>query len=199
MSEVAQVPQLRFPEFSGNWESKIFRDVFERITTKNKENNENVLTISAQQGLINQKDYFNKSVSAKDVTGYYLLHKDDFAYNKSYSQGYPLGAIKRLKKYDKGVVSTLYICFKSIQDNIDFLEQVFNGGRLNHEIHKIAQEGARNHGLLNISVVEFFKDIKLNIPTKPEQQKIAAFLTAVDNKIEQLSKKQALLGEYKKA
>ena len=198
MSEVAQVPQLRFPEFSGNWESKIFRDVFERITTKNKENNENVLTISAQQGLINQKDYFNKSVSAKDVTGYYLLHKDDFAYNKSYSQGYPLGAIKRLKKYDKGVVSTLYICFKSIQDNIDFLEQVFNGGRLNHEIHKIAQEGARNHGLLNISVVEFFKDIKLNIPTKPEQQKIAAFLTAVDTKIEQLSKKKALLGEYKK-
>jgi len=198
MSEVAQVPQLRFPEFSGNWESKIFRDVFERITTKNKENNENVLTISAQQGLINQKDYFNKSVSAKDVTGYYLLHKDDFAYNKSYSQGYPLGAIKRLKKYDKGVVSTLYICFKSIQDNIDFLEQVFNGGRLNHEIHKIAQEGARNHGLLNISVVEFFKDIKLNIPTKPEQQKIAAFLTAVDTKIEQLSKKQELLGEYKK-
>ena len=198
MSEVAQVPQLRFPEFSGNWESKIFRDVFERITTKNKENNENVLTISAQQGLINQKDYFNKSVSAKDVTGYYLLHKDDFAYNKSYSQGYPLGAIKRLKKYDKGVVSTLYICFKSIQDNIDFLEQVFNGGRLNHEIHKIAQEGARNHGLLNISVVEFFKDIKLNIPTKPEQQKIAAFLAAVDSKIEQLSKKQALLGEYKK-
>ena len=198
MSEVAQVPQLRFPEFSGNWESKIFRDVFERITTKNKENNENVLTISAQQGLINQKDYFNKSVSAKDVTGYYLLHKDDFAYNKSYSQGYPLGAIKRLKKYDKGVVSTLYICFKSIQDNIDFLEQVFNGGRLNHEIHKIAQEGARNHGLLNISVVEFFKDIKLNIPTKPEQQKIAAFLTAVDTKIEQLSKKKELLGEYKK-
>ena len=83
MSEVMNVPQLRFPEFSGEWENEIFGDVFERVITKNKENNENVLTISAQQGLINQEDYFNKSVSAKDVTGYYLLHKDNFAYNKS--------------------------------------------------------------------------------------------------------------------
>ncbi len=199
MSEVvSKVPELRFLEFSGAWEEKVFGDVFNRVTKKNKENNGNVLTISAQRGLINQKDYFTKSVSAKDVTGYYLLHKDDFAYNKSYSKGYPLGAIKRLKKYDKGVVSTLYICFKAGEDNVSFLEQFFESGGLNKEVHKIAQEGARNHGLLNMSVVEFFDDIKLNLPTKPEQTKIAAFLAAVDTKIEQLSKKKELLGEYKK-
>ncbi len=192
-----RTPQLRFYEFDGSWEQKVFGDVFERITRKNKENNSNVLTISAQQGLINQKDYFNKSVSAKDVTGYYLLQKDDFAYNKSYSKGYPLGAIKRLKRYDTGVVSTLYICFKTIQDDVGFLEQFFNSGIINHEIHKIAQEGARNHGLLNISVIDFFKDVKLNIPAELEQQKISEFLSVVDKKIEQLCIKQELLGKYK--
>ncbi len=69
------IPKLRFPEFvdSGEWEEKKLGEIFERVTRKNKENNKNVLTISAQQGLINQEEYFNKSVSSKDVTNYYLL------------------------------------------------------------------------------------------------------------------------------
>jgi len=195
---MSNIPELRFKEFSGEWEEKKFGDIFERVTTKNKENNLNVLTISAQQGLISQEEYFNKSVSAKDVTGYYLLHKNDFAYNKSYSNGYPMGAIKRLSKYDKGVVSTLYICFKSKKDNVIFLEKYFDTTKWYKEVHKIAQEGVRNHGLLNISVVEFFRDVKIIIPKKTEQQKIASFLTIIDTKIEQLSKKVKLQEQYKK-
>ena len=195
--------EIRFKADNGSefpeWEEKRFEQVFKRITRKNKENNQNVLTISAQQGLINQEEYFKKSVSAKDVTGYYLLHKDDFAYNKSYSKGYPLGAIKRLKKYEKGVVSTLYICFKAIKDNKDFLEQYFEGGMLNHEIHKIAQEGARNHGLLNVSVTEFFKDIKLFLPSQKEQNKIANFLSSIDTKIQQAQNQLKQTKEFKKA
>lgn len=198
MSAKMNLPKLRFGEFSDGWEEKKFEQVFKRVVTKNKENNLNVLTISAQQGLINQEEYFNKSVSAKDVRGYYLLEKNDFAYNKSYSKGYPLGAIKRLSKYDKGVVSTLYICFRIQKDSVLFLEQFFNSGKINENIHKIAQEGARNHGLLNISVVEFFKDIHLTLPSKPEQEKIASFLSGVDERLEQLGKKQKLLEEYKK-
>ncbi|MFV9989290.1 MAG: hypothetical protein AB8W35_03575 [Coxiella endosymbiont of Dermacentor nuttalli] len=103
---------MRFPKFKNatGWEKKAFNRVFKRITNKNKENNKNVLAISAQMGLVNQLDYFNKSVSAKDVTGYYLLERGDFAYNKSYSHGYPMGAVRPLKRYGKGVVSTtLYL------------------------------------------------------------------------------------------
>jgi len=199
---MSNVPKLRFKADDGSefaeWEQRKFGEVFDRITTKNKENNQNVLTISAQQGLVNQEDYFKKSVAAQDVTGYYLLHKDDFAYNKSYSKGYPLGAIKRLTRYEKGVVSTLYICFRAKNCVTAFAEQFFESGGLNREIHKIAQEGARNHGLLNMSVVEFFKDIELALPRRKEQQKIAAFLTAVDTKIEQLTQKEVLLKQYKK-
>ena len=195
--------ELRFKDANGNsypnWEEKKFGEVFERITQKNKENNQNVLTISAQQGLINQLEYFTKSVSAKDVSGYYLLEKGDFAYNKSYSKGYPLGAIKKLNRYDKGVVSTLYICFrvKELVSSV-FFEKFFDYGGINKEINKIAQEGARNHGLLNISVIEFFRDIIIRFPKLEEQEKIANFLSSIDKKIDLVSTQIENTKDFKK-
>lgn len=167
-----------------NWKECKLRDVSERVVQKNSENNQNVLTISAQFGLISQFDFFNKSVSAKNVSGYYLLAINDFAYNKSYSNGYPMGAIKRLKKYEKGIVSTLYICFRfSDEVNNDFIEHYFESGIQNSEIEKIAQEGARNHGLLNVGVSDFF-GIDINIPSLREQKRIANFLSSISRKIE---------------
>ena len=192
------VPRLRFKEFTDEWEEKNLSSLFERITEKNTENNDNVLTISAQYGLISQTDFFNKSVAGKDLTKYYLLHRDDFAYNKSYSNGYPMGAIKRLTKYDKGIVSTLYICFKKRNnDNVSFLEQFFESKKIEKSIQDIAQEGARNHGLLNIGVGDFF-DITIKIPYFEEQEKIADFLSNVDKKISITEKKLNLFNEYKK-
>ena len=196
--------EIRFKADNGSefpeWEEKTFGEVFKRVTTKNIENNHNVLTISAQQGLINQEKYFNKSVSAKDVTGYYLLENGDFAYNKSYSKGYPMGAIKRLNNYDKGVVSTLYICFRIYSENdSNFYEKYFDSGFLNKELHKIAQEGARNHGLLNMSVTEFFNDIKVPMPSLKEQTKIANFLSSIDIKREQVQNQLKQTQEFKKA
>lgn len=183
-----------------DWEEKKLGDIFERVTRKNSENNTNVLTISAQHGLINQEKYFNKSVSAQDVTGYYLLETDNFAYNKSYSKGYPMGAIKRLKSYDKGVVSTLYICFKNKKkEETNFYEHYFDAGLLNKELHKIAQEGARNHGLLNLSVVEFFRDINIMRPHPDEQDKISLVLTAMNEKLSVESQRITRLESFKKA
>jgi type I restriction enzyme S subunit len=179
--------ELRFKDDDGKefpkWVKKMLGEVAERVVTKNTEENTNVLTISAQYGLISQLDFFTKSVSAKNLTGYYLLSKDDFAYNKSYSNGYPLGAIKRLKMYDKGVVSTLYICF-SFREVVNFLfmEQYFESGTHNRQIEKVAQEGARNHGLLNIGVGDFF-NTEIIVPNLDEQTKIANFLSAIDDKI----------------
>lgn len=182
-----------------DWIELPFAECFERVTRKNKIDNRNVLTISAQHGLINQEKYFNKSVAAANVTGYYLLNKGEFAYNKSYSKGYPMGAIKRLNNYDLGVVSTLYICFKSKHDQIDeFWEQFFEGGMLNRQISKIAQEGARNHGLLNISVTEFFQDIKVMVPSIEEQRKIAEFLQALDKKLDAVQQQIDLTQTFKK-
>src|SRR5690606_3369303 len=195
------IPELRFPEFEGDgeWVEKVFQDVFDRLTSKNSENNQNVLTISAQMGLVSQLQYFNKKVSARDVTGYYILQKGDFAYNKSYSKGYPMGAIKPLKFYDKGVVSTLYICFRAKDSyNPSFFEQYFDAGLLNSEIANIAQEGGRAHGLLNVSIKEFFKEINLLVPTPQEQQKIAACLSSLDELMAAHKEKLDALKDHKK-
>lgn len=187
--------KIRFKDNFGKsfapWKTKKLGDIATRITEKNKEDNKNVLTISAQHGLISQLDFFNKSVSAKDLTGYFLLKKNDFAYNKSYSNGYPMGAIKRLKYYEKGVVSTLYICLGFNSDiDLDFMEHLLETGIQNSELEKIAQEGARNHGLLNIGLADFF-NIKLNIPSLDEQNYIGNFLYKLKEKI--MIEKQLLL------
>lgn len=191
-------PRLRFPGFEGEWEEKKLGEVFKRLTNKNAENNKNVLTISAQYGLISQLDFFKKSVSAVDVTGYYLLQKGDFAYNKSSSQGKPVGAIKPLKLYDKGVVSTLYICFRC-QDSkaVGFWEQYFDAGIFDKEIMSIAQEGARNHGLLNVPTNDFF-GLAVLMPKPDEQQKIASCLSSLDDLIAAESAKVEALKDHKK-
>lgn len=191
--------EVRFKEFTDKWKIVSLGSIFNRVTDKNNVGATNVLTISAQNGLVNQEDYFNKSVSSKDLSGYYLLKKGDFAYNKSYSNGYPLGAIKRLNNYDEGVVSPLYICFRAKEKmSTCFYEQYFESGFLNKEIFKIAQEGARNHGLLNVSVTEFFKDIKIAKPSLEEQNKIAEVLKTSDKEIELLENELEALKLQKK-
>ncbi|MDD5942015.1 restriction endonuclease subunit S [Fibrobacter sp.] len=168
-----------------DWGEVRFHDMFSRVVRKNKEGNTNVLTISAQYGLINQNEFFNKTVASDDKSNYYLMKKGEFAYNKSYSNGYPFGALKRLDFYDKGIVSPLYICFAASENNQcpDFYVHYFEAGLMNKEIQAFAQEGARNHGLLNISVDDFFNSNLLNPPLS-EQKKIAEILATQDRVIE---------------
>ena len=178
------------------WEETRFKKMFSRLSRKNKENNDNVLTISAQYGLISQRDFFNKDIASEDKSNYFLLHNGEFAYNKSYSNGYPFGALKRLDMYDKGIVSPLYICFSANENNEcpDFYVHYFEAGMMNREIQAFAQEGARNHGLLNISVDDFFNSYLL-MPPLDEQKKIAEILSAQDKLI---ALKEKLIEEKKR-
>ena len=192
------VPKLRFKGYNDEWKHYRLKDFTTRVTRKNsKLESERPLTISAINGLIDQKDYFNRQIASKDMSGYYLLKKGEFAYNKSYSNGYPYGSIKRLNKYDNGALSTLYICFSCENINSDFLEKYFDTDKWYKEIYIIAVEGARNHGLLNISVDDFFSTIH-KFPSLPEQEKIASFLTLIDKKIEKQKELVELLKKYKR-
>ena len=177
----------RLPGFSGEWKANCLRNITTRHTKRNTIGNTNVLTISAQYGLINQAEFFNKAVASDDKSNYFLLEKGDFAYNKSYSNGYPFGAIKRLTRYEVGIVSPLYICFRIKDGSVsgEYLEQYFEAGLMNHEIQAFAQEGARNHGLLNIAVDDFF-NLKILLPSPEEQTAIAEVLSAADREIELL-------------
>ena len=157
----------------------------ERVMRKNKNNQSKLpLTISAQYGLVDQITFFNKVVASTDMSNYYLLKKGEFAYNKSYSSDYPWGAIKRLDNYDQGALSSLYICFAP-QDNVvsDFILQYFESSKWHKGVSEIAVEGARNHGLLNVSVQDFFHTYHYVPEDKEEQIKIAKLLMLLDERI----------------
>ena len=169
-----KVPEIRFKGFTDDWEQRKLGDLVDRVTRKNQDLvSELPLTISAQYGLIDQNEFFDKRVASKDVSGYYLIENGEFAYNKSTSTDAPWGAIKRLDRYENGVLSTLYIVFGIKENNpidSDFLVSYYSTNLWHKGIHEIAAEGARNHGLLNIAPADFF-ETKLMIPQDIEEQK----------------------------
>ncbi|EHP1058443.1 restriction endonuclease subunit S [Escherichia coli] len=187
--------------FSETWKLYALSKLFQRVTTKNNGKSNNVVTISGQHGLIKQEDFFKKTVASDTLDGYFLLKKGQFAYNKSYSNGYPMGAIKRLNRYPEGVVTTLYICFELTTPKKscgDYWEHYFESGLLNNSLSQIAHEGGRAHGLLNVKPSDFFS-LKVAVPGFEEQQKIASVLSAADTEISTLEKKLACLRDEKKA
>jgi len=179
------VPTLRFAEFTDEWGKYELSHFVTRITRRNKNNESSLpLTISAQYGLVDQISFFNKTVASVDLSGYYLLYNGDFAYNKSYSNDYAWGAVKRLDKYEKGCLSSLYFVFRP-NDNVDsdYLTHYFESSKWHKGISNIAGEGARNHGLLNMAIDDYFAT-KHYLPSLPEQKKIAQFFNAITRRIE---------------
>ena len=193
------IPKLRFPEFYGQWQTMKLKDMTFRITRKNNNLETDMpLTISGNLGLISQVEYFSKSVSSKNLEKYLLILNGEFAYNKSYSNGYPFGAIKRLDRYQKGALSTLYICFAINNDqSSDFIKQYFESSKWYRAVSLISVEGARNHGLLNVAVNDFF-NIELYNCSLEEQHKIGGFLRKIDYEIDLAQRTLDLLQQQKK-
>ena len=184
---MSRVPRIRFKGFKEDWEQRKLGEIAERLTRKNEKLKSTLpLTISAQYGLVDQNEFFDKRIASKDVRGYYLIKKGEFAYNKSTSVDAPLGAIKRLDKYNNGVLSTLYILFKIIDDTStgsDYLVTYYATDLWHRGIQSIAAEGARNHGLLNIAPNDFFETM-LSIPLNiSEQKKVGDFFISLDHLI----------------
>lgn len=144
---------------------------------------------------MDQVSYFNKTVASKDMSGYYLLLNGEYAYNKSYSVGYDFGSIKRLDRYPMGALSTLYICFALKKHDSDFIKAYFDSLKWYREIYMISAEGARNHGLLNVPTDEFFETKHYLPQNLNEQRKIAAFIIALERRIDA---QQSLVDNLKK-
>ena len=185
--DISLIVQLTPPFYTFSWEPRKLGELVDRVVRKNTNNESTLpLTISAQYGLVDQITYFNNRVASRDVSNYYLVLNGEFAYNKSTSDGYPFGAVKRLDLYEKGVLSTLYIVFspkKEQQVDSDFLTVFFDTDRWHKGVAERAAEGARNHGLLNISAEDFF-DIDLSVPKDvAEQKQIGAIIRQLDNLI----------------
>ena len=196
------VPEIRFKGFTGAWEQRKLSDIAERITRKNTHLESTLpLTISSSYGLIDQYAYFNNRVASRNTRNYYLIKNGEFAYNKSYSDGFPFGSVKRLDRYAMGVLSTLYIIFSIDyrKVNSDFLVSYYDTKNWHHQVALRAAEGARNHGLLNISADDFF-ETELKIPMDlDEQKKIGSFFVQLNSFITLHQRKLEMLKNVKQA
>lgn len=177
------VPKAR----QSDWAAFKLRDFATRITRKNNGATDIPLTISAQYGLIDQRDFFSKVVASTDMSGYYLLRQGEYAYNRSTSNNYPFGSIKRLELYSEGAVSPLYLCFAIKEEVVlsDFAKWYFESSQWHRGINEICTEGARNHGLLNVSTDGFFNTVHILPCDTEEQARIAAFLSQIHDKLTQ--------------
>jgi type I restriction enzyme, S subunit len=193
--------QIRFKDDNGNdfpeWEVKKLGEVAKRITLKNKKNDINfVLTNSATQGIVSQQDYFDKDIANQEnLEGYYVVDVDDFVYNPRISTAAPVGPIKR-NKLVKGVMSPLYTVFRFENQNLQFIEFFFETTVWYKYMKSVANYGAR-HDRMSITNDDLLK-LPLPLPCKEEQQKITAFLSGINNKLNYTSTQLEQAKQFKK-
>lgn len=170
-----------------------------RVTRKNTDGNGHPLTISGADGLVSQSKYYGKRIAADSAEHYTLIKRGEFAYNRSSSSGYPFGAIKRLDVLDEGVVSTLYLCFALNEDAplSDYFSYYCESGGFNRQVYQVAQEGARNHGLLNVTAEDFFS-MAMPIPPLEDQVRAVTILNAATREVSLLKSQLAAIRAQKR-
>lgn len=195
--KTTKTPTLRFPEFSGEWEFKNLKNVFDRQSNRNSDNQVRfVLTNSATRGIVSQFGYFDKDIANQgNLINYHVVDIDNFVYNPRISKHARAGPLKR-NNLKRGIMSPLYTVLKAKKGDLFFLEKYFETTRWHRYMFKIANYGAR-HDRMNILQDDFMK-MPIPFPNLEEQHKIASFLTTVDDWIEHLKKQKESLEEYKK-
>ena len=187
---------MRFPGFDEPWQSTLLSTVFAKNTKKNTDGQiTNVICNSAKQGLILQREYFDKDIANSDNTnGYYIIKENDFVYNPRKSSDAPYGPISSYKYAESGIVSPLYLCFRAKKEiNPSFFEWYFRSSVWHRYVYMFGDSGAR-HDRVSIKDDTFFA-MPIRIPSSQEQEHIASFLEKIDLKIE---KQRALVEALKK-
>jgi type I restriction enzyme S subunit len=194
------VPEIRFPEFvdSGEWEEKALKGLAEKVLVKNKGGLINkVFTNSAIDGIVDQRDYFDKDIADKNnLENYYLVEPEDYVYNPRISNIAPVGPISKNKTKLTGAMSPLYTVFRFKNKNNGFYEYYFKSVRWFDSIRKASNTGARFDRMSMTDSV--FMDIPVLYPQPEEQQKIAACLSSIDDLIKAHIQKWELLKSHKK-
>ncbi|MBK2110554.1 restriction endonuclease subunit S [Francisella tularensis] len=184
-AESKKVPKLRFKEFSGEWQYKrlnnIFKEIFEKVGSRDIQ----TYSITAGKGFISQSEKFGKDISGNQNEKYIVVYPGEFSYNKGNSKKYKYGCIYPNILNKPIAVPNVFISFRLINDgmSVTFFAKMFENHCLDRGLRGIISSSARMDGLLNVSKDSFFK-LKINLPTLPEQQKIADCLSTWDEVIE---------------
>ena len=194
---MSKAPKLRFKEFSGDWEYKKLEDISTQIKRTSDYVIDNILTISAGRGFLEQKDRFSQVIAGNSLSKYTLLYENEFSYNRGNSKKYTYGCIYRLRNYKEALVPNVYISFKLENQIEGFYEQLFIKKYLDRQLRQLISSSARMDGLLNINKSDFFK-VKIPVPKLEEQEKIASFFSLIDDKISLQGEKVEALKDYKK-
>lgn len=186
------VPKLRFNGFNDEWKKSTFKELTKKVGPKNKNNEEfKVYSISNKYGFIPQDEQFeNSRLDNLDKSAYKVVRKGDFAYNPARIN---VGSIGLLEE-ESGIVSSLYVCFRFAENlNNQFFKEYFSTYKFNKDVLRNVEGGVRDY-----LFYENFIRLKVNVPSKEEQERIANFLTKVDKIIEKQEEKVKNLENYKK-
>lgn len=178
--------QIRFKDDNGqdfpDWKEKKLGEILIKNSTRNKNASvTNVQSVSNTYGFVNQGEYFEgRNIASKDLSNYFVITPRTFAYNPSRIN---VGSLAY--KFDKemSVISPLYISFKAKNEflNDKFLLDWFFSDSFIRQMNNMFEGSVRN----TLSY-EALKVIKINLPSLPEQQKIANFLNNIDEIISSL-------------
>lgn len=191
--EKRNVPKLRFKGFEDEWKEYKFGDITKKTGAKNKENKTyDVYSISNKHGFIPQNKQFEGSrLEGLAKSDYKIVNKGEFAYNPARIN---VGSIGLLEEDKIVIVSSLYVCFKMLNDIYPkFFVNYFDTYKFNKDVLRNVEGGVREY-----LFYENFSNIKAIIPSFKEQTKIANFLSNVDNIIEEQEGKVKDLEQYKK-
>ncbi len=198
----ALTPKLRFPEFrdTPGWTSKALHTIAEPVSDRaDNEDQNNILTLSGEHGLVLQSEYFGKQIAGANSERYLKIRRDDFVYNDRTTKASEYGTIKRLTKHPHGIVSPIYKCFRfKVGELPVFWEWYFESGAHQAQLRSLANEGARA-GRFNVSIDRFLStSVCTPERSKAEQQKIAECLSTLDELIGAESQKLDALKAHKK-
>ncbi|MBB2145745.1 hypothetical protein GM921_09625 [Pedobacter sp. LMG 31464] len=190
----------RFKSIKGidvqQWRTEKLKDLSQKCIFKNKDSKiTSVFTNSAVQGIVNQRDFFERDIANKNnISGYYIVERNDFVYNPRISKEAPVGPISR-NKIGTGIMSPLYTVFRFFNENVDFIEQFFKTEIWHRHMAEIANFGARSDRM-GFSSHDFF-EMPIVLPEINEQELIAKFLTLINDKIEVEKKTLAMYSSQK--
>ncbi len=192
-------PKLRFKDFSEPWTQVLLSDIFKKSTRKNSDGSiTNVICNSARNGLIPQREYFDKSIANSDNTdGYYIIEQGDFVYNPRKSSDAPYGPVSIYKYPESGIVSPLYLCFRALKPiNSSFYDYFFKSPSWHRYIYLSGDSGAR-HDRVSIKDDVFFS-MPVYIPSEEEQLKVSSFLSLMEKRIADQQQLVERLKKYKR-